>query len=72
MRSEAMQTILAFCLRRAEQEPVTERVKLYRALAIFCGSSEMAATFCRTADELQAADRRCREVAFQVREGSEP
>jgi len=26
MRSEAMQTILAFCLRRAEQEPVTERV----------------------------------------------
>lgn len=68
MVSESLQTILDFCISKSELEPIRERVKLYRALANICGSPQLAAKLCHHADELEAADKRCREFAFQVRE----
>lgn len=67
MRSDALQTVIEFCLDHAHEAPVHRRVKLYRGLAEFCGDRQEAATFNAVASELEAADLRCRELALNYR-----
>lgn len=63
-----LRTIIEFCLEHAESASVQKRISLYRGLAEICGDKADAAKLRSVADELEAADKRCREFAFQVRE----
>lgn len=69
MRSKEMQTVLDFCLDNASQASVGQRVLLYRGLAKFCADEAENAQFSKLADDLEAADQRCREFAFQIKNG---
>ena len=64
--SKELATVILFCLKHADDAPVTERVSLYRGLAEFCGEPKRAAEFRRQADALESADFQCREFAFQL------
>lgn len=61
-----MQIVYDFCLEHAFEVPVSRRVRLYRGLAEFCANTQEAARLHLLADELERADRRCREFKFQV------
>lgn len=71
MRSKEMQTVMDFCLEHAAEVSVARRVSLYRGLASFCGDATEAAQFCKLADDLEAADHRCREFAFHFTKGGQ-
>lgn len=62
--SNELKTVMSFCLKQASQVPVAQRVSLYRGLAEFCGSPEIAAQIYTMADALDAADRACRQFIF--------
>ena len=66
MRSEALQTVINFCMTQASNAPVHDRVKLYRGLAEFCGDKQEAANLNAVADDLETADRRSRELAIEL------
>lgn len=67
--TKELETVISFCLQHAESSPVLERVFLYRGLAEFCGNERMAAEFCRMADDLMAAEKRCKEFHFEFKAG---
>lgn len=46
--------------------PVPRRILLYRGLANLCGDVLLSAQFHDLADELESADRRCREFRFEL------
>lgn len=50
----------------AERRPVAQRAQLYRAAAEFAGSPRGSAEFVALAEELETADRRCREFGFRL------
>jgi hypothetical protein len=64
--SPELKTVIEFCLEHAPEAPVRKRVLLYRGLAEFCGDQTMAAEFRSEAEQLAAAEKRCREFAFQI------
>lgn len=68
MPSEALKTVIDFCLEHAPEAPVHRRVKLYRGLAEFCGDKRQAALFNAAANDLETADARCRELALPFRQ----
>jgi hypothetical protein len=70
--SPELYTVIRFCLDRAESASVSERVSLYRGLAEICGDPKEAAKFRSMAADLETADHRCREFAFQFELGSAP
>ena len=67
--SNSLVEVVNFCLDHAEQVPVTRRVSLYRGLAEICADAQESAALNKLADELEAADRRCREFAFRFKQG---
>ena len=58
--------VIQTCLEAASTLPVHRRVVLYRALAEICGCPQEAASLRQLADDLEAADHRCREFAFRI------
>lgn len=64
-------TLVEFVLRHAANEPVHQRVKVYRALASYLGHTKQEKELLDRAGELEAADRRCREFAFQFQQGGQ-
>lgn len=69
--SDPRTELFEFVLTRAESEPAQRRVKIYRALAEFAGGAELTKKLNELADELEAADRRCREFAFKLTQGGQ-
>lgn len=72
MVSNARQTVIDFCLERAEESPVPERIKLYRGLSDICGDEILSVELEKMAEGLEAAEGRCREFAFRFRCGGRP
>lgn len=68
MPSEAMKTVIDFCLEHAPAAPVQRRIKLYRGLAEFCGDMQQAAQFSAAAREMEAAEARCQELHLPFRQ----
>jgi hypothetical protein len=60
-----IQVVVSVCLEAADTLPASRRVQLYRSLAEICGCPTEASQFKALANDLEAADRRCREFAFQ-------
>jgi len=65
MQSEPFKTIIEFCLEKSHEVDIPKRIKLYRGLAEFCGDMQQGADLFRRADELETAERRCREFRFR-------
>lgn len=62
--------IIDFVLSRAATEPVPKRIRLYRSLAEFCGDEKEIKSLNEMADNLAAAEARCREFAFHFSQKS--
>jgi hypothetical protein len=60
--------VLKFCLEHAQNAPVWRRVRIYRGLAEICGNEPEAAALTKMADDLEQADKRCREFVFKFEE----
>lgn len=57
--------LIAFVLEEAPKAPVNKRIAVYRGLADLCGDVAEAKSLEALADELERAERRCSEFAFQ-------
>lgn len=66
-RSDALQTVIEFCLDYAPSAPVQRRILLYRGLAEFCGDRQEAARFNEAARNLENADLQSRQLALAFR-----
>ena len=64
--SNSRQIIFEWVTTTAQQAPVSTRIKLYRALADFTGDSKETSHLNSLADDLEKADARAREFAFQL------
>lgn len=53
-------------MEQAETQPIRKRVEIYRALAAFAGDPADSRDLSRIADELESADKRCREFSFNL------
>jgi len=60
----AKDVLFNFVLRRVEDEPLTTRVPVLRALAEFAGDPTTTANLRAVADQLEHADHMCREFVF--------
>lgn len=67
--SDARSIVFAAALEASEARPLKQRVEILRALAEFAGSPEAARQLVALANDLEDADRRCREFAFQFQAG---
>jgi hypothetical protein len=67
--SPELRLVIDFCLKHAESSPVRERVSLYRGVAQICAEAKTCASLNALANELEAADRNCREFKFRFVEG---
>ena len=56
--------LIEFVMERAHEATTSDRIRIYRALSDFVGSPEETAELQNLAADLDAADRRCREFAF--------
>ncbi len=56
-------------LRFVEAEPIRERIASYRALADIIGTVPESRRLNQLADDMESADRRCREFHFQFTQG---
>lgn len=63
--SKARTILFHAALEAAEHWPLKRRIEVLRALAEFAGSPEEAQPLILLAADLEAADQRCREFAFQ-------
>jgi hypothetical protein len=59
--------LFQFVLEKAEQEPNSRKIRLYRALASYAGNPEEASKLNTLADGLESADHLCREFIFNFR-----
>ena len=66
-----LETLIGFVLEQSQEQPVGRRIELYRALCEVCGDQKEARELSDMANDLSAAERRCREFnfAFQQRAG---
>lgn len=64
-----LEIALEVLLRASVNEPIRNRCAVYRTAAEWCGNEVEATKLKRLAAELEAADRRCREFAFQFSAG---
>ena len=60
-----------FVLEQAALQPIARRVKLYRSLAQLVGENKEGHALLDLATDLESADRRCREFAFQFSQRKE-
>lgn len=60
------EVLVDFVLRKAEEAPLTERVRVYRGLAELIGDAELMKRLHSLADVLAEADARCREFVFMM------
>jgi hypothetical protein len=56
--------MIGWALRLAESEPVADRIKIYRALAEWCGDPAETQELHARANDLEKAHYRCREFAL--------
>jgi len=52
--------------RQAANAPVSERIMVYRELAVIAGDESEAKQFTKMADQFEAAERHSMEVQFQM------
>ncbi len=60
----AKQVLVTFVLQQAEDQPLSKRVHLYRALAQYSGVPREMDALNQLADQLEAADLSCRQFVF--------
>ncbi|TXH12080.1 MAG: hypothetical protein E6R03_13565 [Hyphomicrobiaceae bacterium] len=65
MKSD-LEVTLEFLLRAAEDAPLRTRVSILRTAAEFCGVQQEAANLHQIANDLERADRLCREFKFST------
>lgn len=68
--TSARSIVLSAALEAGESWPTSKRVQLLRAISEFAGTPEASEPFNKLADDLEAADRRCREFAFRIQTGA--
>ncbi len=70
--SRSRSIVFSAALEASESRPLHQRIEILRALAEFAGSPDEATPLIALADDLEAADRRCREFAFQFSQAPTP
>ena len=63
-KSNSHAALVSFVLEKAASEPVPRRVELYRGLAIVCGDADDQKQLADLANQLENADKLCREFNF--------
>ncbi len=66
--SSLYQEVVRFAKEKADEQPVLKRIRLYRGLAVLCGDPETKTELNKLANELDAAERHCREFKFKFGE----
>ncbi|HYE33525.1 MAG TPA: hypothetical protein VEH27_19040 [Methylomirabilota bacterium] len=65
--AKPLEHIIHFVVDRAQNEPVSKRVELYRALADVCGDEKESLKFSDLAEQLEATAAQERQIAFDFR-----
>ena len=62
--------LFEFVLAKLENEPIHRKVRILRALSHYAGEAELTNKLTTLAADLEAAEKRCREFAFQFQKGN--
>ena len=69
MDSHFYREVAEFVIEQAALQPLSKRIRLYRGLSKLCGDEVHAPQLEKLANDLEAADLRCREFAFRFSQG---
>ena len=65
MAETALKAVIRASLDGSKDWPVAQRILIYRGLAEICGDPDDGLKFLQLANDLAAADERCRAFAFE-------